>query len=248
MKRLLFLLAAAILLAAPALADITVTMSLAVAGPVPIDATTVAYFKGAKSRSDVKMMGQDISIIMDAVAKQQWSVNHATKQIEPFNVQQSMAQLPMDFGSAKVTVTPNGQTKELLGRVCQGFNVEMVMPITIGGETITMKLTGPTWMAKEGPGIAEYRAAQKAMSEAGMSLSILTSGPQGKAMAELEKAMLDAGVMMEQEQTITMEGTGQVAQMMAQMGRMTTTLKVTAISTDPIPDEKFVLPDGYVKK
>ena len=36
--------------------------------------------------------------------------------------------------------------------------------------------------------------------------------------------------------------------MMSQMGGMTITTKVTAISIDPIPDSKFALPEGYTKK
>jgi len=32
------------------------------------------------------------------------------------------------------------------------------------------------------------------------------------------------------------------------MGGMALTTKVTAISTDPIPDSKFALPEGYTKK
>ena len=47
---------------------------------------------------------------------------------------------------------------------------------------------------------------------------------------------------------MTMEGTGQMAQMMSQMGSMTFTTRVTAITTDPIPDSKFALPEGYTKK
>ena len=67
-------------------------------------------------------------------------------------------------------------------------------------------------------------------------------------MAEVAKALADAGIAMEQEINVTMEGTGQMAQMMGQMGNMTMKMTVTAISTDPIPDEKFVVPAGYTKK
>ena len=53
---------------------------------------------------------------------------------------------------------------------------------------------------------------------------------------------------MEQDQQMTMEGTGQMAQKMGQMGKMAVTMKVTSIATDPIPDAKFALPEGYTKK
>ena len=66
-------------------------------------------------------------------------------------------------------------------------------------------------------------------------------------MAELTKVLGEAGVVMEQDNQMTMEGTGQMAQMMSQMGSMTFTTRVTAITTDPIPDSKFALPEGYTE-
>ena len=248
MKRFALVLVVLALMAPPAFADVTVTMSVSITGPMAANGTIVSSLKGAKARSDAKMMGQDVSILVDAATRQQWMINHTTKQIEPMNPQQALAGMPITFGDAKVSVTATGQTKEILGRVCQGFNVEASVPMTLGGETLTMKLTGPTWIAKDGPGVAEYRAAQKVFADVGLSMSPLAQGPQGKAMTEVTKALGDAGLVMEQEIRITMEGTGQVAQLMGQMGNMTMTLKVTEIATDPIPDEKFAFPEGYTKK
>jgi hypothetical protein len=44
------------------------------------------------------------------------------------------------------------------------------------------------------------------------------------------------------------EGGGFVAQVMAATANVTITTKVTAISTDPIPDDVFTVPAGYTKK
>ena len=126
-----------------------------------------------------------------------------------------MAGLPVSFGDAKAAVTPNGQTKEILGRQCQGYTVELTMPMTLAGETIVIRMSGPAWVAKDGAGVAEFKAAQKAFSDVGMSTSPLAQGPQGKGMAEVTKMLGEAGVVMEQEIQMTMEGTGQMAQMMA---------------------------------
>jgi hypothetical protein len=45
--------------------------------------------------------------------------------------------------------------------------------------------------------------------------------------------------------TLTIEGTGQMAEMMQQMGPMKITTKVTSITTDPIADDVFRIPEGY---
>jgi hypothetical protein len=250
MKRLLFVLVAIALSCSAAFADVTVTMTVSVraGAATTADGTMISSAKGTKFRADTSMAGQNITLLSDAATKQQWMVNHGTKQIEPLDPQQALAGLPVTFGEPKASVTPNGQTKEIMGRVCQGYAVDVTMPMTFSGETIGLKMTGTAWVAKDGVGVAEYKAAQKVFNDIGMSTSMLGQGPTGKAMADLNKFLGDTGVVMEQVIQLTMEGAGQMAQMMAQAGSMTMTTKVTAISTDAIPDAKFALPEGYTKK
>jgi hypothetical protein len=249
MKRPLCVLAGLVLSAVAASADVTVTMSISgAAGQVAISGTTTSWAKGTKMRVDTETSGQSLTILSDSATKQQWKIDHNTRQIEPFDATATMAALPVSFGDVKAVVTPNGQTKVILGRQCQGYTVDVRMPMTLAGETIVVKLSGPAWIAKDGAGVAELMAAQKALSDIGMSTSPLAQGPQGKGMAEATKVLSASGVVMEQENQMTMEGTGQMAQMMSQMGSMTFTTRVTAITTDPIPDSKFALPEGYSKK
>jgi hypothetical protein len=249
MKRLCFVLVAVALFASPAFADVTVTMSVSVnAGQMAVTATSVSFFKGTKFRADMKVANQDVSILFDPVTKQSVVLNHATKSVEPFSPQAAMSGMPVGFGESKMSLIPSGQTKQILGRACQGFTLEMTVPITIASETVTMRMTGPVWIAKDGPGVAEYKRVQKSLKEAGLSASPFAQGPQGKAMGEMSNALADAGIPLEQEIRMTMEGTGTLAQMMGQMANATTTGKVTAISLDPIPDEMFAIPQGYTKK
>ena len=249
MKRMLFVLAALLLAAAAASADVTVTMTVSVnAAQMNISGTTTSASKGTKFRVDTEMSGQNLTILSDSATKQQWKIDHNAKQIEPFDPGAAMAALPVSLGEAKAVVKPTGETKEILGRKCQGYAVEVTLPLTVAGETLTMRMSGPAWITKEGAGLAEFTAAQKAYSDLGMTTSLLAQGPQAKALAELSRVLGANGVVMEQENQLSMEGTGQMAQVMAQIGGMTMVTKVTAITTDPIPDSKFALPEGYAKK
>jgi hypothetical protein len=248
MKRLLFALAA-VLIASSAFADVTVTSTISiVAAQMTADGTVVNSLKGTKYRSDVKIMTQDATVLIDTAAKQQWLINHATKEIQPFDPTQPVAGMPVTLGEPKAAVTANGQTKEILGHACKGYTVVVTMPMTIGSETLTVRFGGPVWLAAAGPAIAELKAAQKAMAAAGLSASIMGQGPQAKAMNEVTRALAGDGVPMEQELKMTIDGSGPMAQAVGQMGTMSVTTKVTAISSDQIADEKFVLPDGYTKK
>jgi hypothetical protein len=249
MKRVLLVLVAAILCAPAAFADITVTTSVSIlAAAMTADGTMTTYVKGTKFRADTTLAGQNMSLLSDAATRQQWNINHVTKTIEPFNPAQAVAALPITFGDAKVSVSPNGETKEILGRKCLGYMVDITIPLTIGGEAVTMRMAGPAWVSKDGVGVVEYKAAQKAFAEVGMSTSVLAQGPQGKGMLEASKALADVGMVLEQEMKMTMEGTGPMAQAIGQAAGATITMKVTAVSTDRVADEKFTLPEGYAKK
>jgi hypothetical protein len=60
-----------------------------------------------------------------------------------------------------------------------------------------------------------------------------------KAMAGLN------GLTYMTEMTMTMEGEGQVADMMRQMGPMKMTSKVSSINTEALSDDLFKVPEGY---
>jgi len=235
--------------ASPASADFGMTMMMSMnAGGMAVNATMETRVKALKMRSDIKVMQQDMSIFFDAAAKEVWMVNHATKEITSVDPATMAGHLPVAFGEAVVGLKPTGQTKEILGRTCQGYAIEMTVPMTLGQETVSMKMTGTLWMADKGPGVDEYKAVSKAAAESGVSTSFLAQGPTMKGMVEMQKAMADAGIPLAQEYQMTLEGTGQAAAAMAQFGNMTMTTTVTALSTDPIPDDVLALPAGYTKK
>jgi ribosomal protein S11 len=236
------------LVASPAFADVTLKITMSITGgPAAMDMPMVSYVKGTKMRSDTKAMGQDMSIIMDVVTKEQLMIDHVNKQVSTLDLQAVMAALPVNFGEVTASITPNGQTREVLGRTCSGFDVTITIPMSAGGEAVTMTMSGAAWLAKDGAGVAEYQAFQKAASAAGMLASPLGQGPQAKGMLQMQKALSEAGVPMLQELQMRVDGSGEMAQAMSQMA-MTMTMTVTEISTTPIPDDTFAVPAGYTKK
>lgn len=233
----------------PASADLGMTMTMSMnAGGMAVNGQMETRIKAQKMRSDIKMMQQDMSIIFDAAAKQVWTINHGTKEITSTDPAALAGNFPVAFGEAAVSMKPTGQTKEFLGRSCQGYAIEMTVPMTVGAETLVMKMSGTIWIADKGPGVEEYKALTKAASESGFSTAFMAQGPTAKGMVEMQKAMAEAGIPLSQEFQMTMEGTGQAAAALAQMGNMTMVTTVTALTTDPIADEAFALPAGYTKK
>jgi hypothetical protein len=199
-------------------------------------------------RADVKMMQQDMSVFFDAAAKQVWMANHATREITTPDPAAMAGNFPVVFGDAAVSMKPTGETKEMLGRVCQGYAIEMTVPMSFGQESITMRMSGTVWIADKGPGVEEFKALTRAAAESGFSTSFMAQGPTLKGTVELQKAMAEAGIPLAQEFHVAMEGAGQAAAALAQFGNMTLVTTVTGLSTDPIADEVFALPAGYTKR
>jgi hypothetical protein len=233
----------------PASADLGMTMTMSMnAGGMAINGQLETRIRAMKMRSDVKIMQQDMSVFFDAAGKELLMVNHATREITNTDPAALAGKFPVSFGEVSVGMKPTGQTKELLGRTCQGYAIDMTVPMTVGTETLVMKMSGTVWIADKGPGVEEYKAVTRAASESGFSTSFMAQGPTTKGMVEMQKAMAEAGIPLSQEFQMTMEGTGQAAAALAQMGNMTMVTTVTALSTDPIADEVFALPEGYTKK
>ncbi len=235
--------------AVPSRADVTVTMTLSTkSAAVTTEMSSVIYLKGMRSRTDVKGMDRDLSILVDVAAKLQLMVDHVAKQVQPLDPTAVRGNMPTNAGVPSVSFEPLNQTKDILGHACIGYMMRVSMPMKVGEETFTITTSGPVWMTKDGRGVAEWMAFDKAAAAAAITTSWFAQGIQAQATAEAQKVMAEKGVPLEREMQMKIEGTGPMAQMMAQKTNMTMTMKVTAIATDPIPDDQFVVPSGYTKK
>jgi hypothetical protein len=112
---------------------------------------------------------------------------------------------------------------------------------------VTMVMEGSMWVAKDVPGAAEYLAFQKAAASGEMAAAAMgASGVNIPGMEKLMKAMSAVqGVTYLTEMTINIEGTGQIAEMMKQMGAMKITTRVNSISNDAVSEDLFKVPEGY---
>jgi hypothetical protein len=156
-------------------------------------------------------------------------------------------------GTMKASVTPNGQKKEVAGKTATGYDLVTSVPATIGGEggmEMTVTLRGPMWIVKGAPGTEDYMAFYKAAAEKGWIFSdpraAKGSPGQAKAMAEMYRLLASTGgVPYETVMTISVEGEGPMAAVMARMGGMSMTSSVQSVDTTALDDALFAPPSGY---
>jgi hypothetical protein len=252
-------------------ADVTIVQTttieggMAAMGGQTLSPKMTNRIKGLKSRNDIDAQMMQITTIADL----------GSKQIVVLRPDQKTAQIitaPAADTAVKdapaaatpaidASINPTGKSQVIDGVKCDEYAFSTAVnlsEISPGGAPLPpeaaemmkgarMVMKGSMWIAKDVPGAADYLAFQKAASAG--DLAGLIAGASGMGMPGLDKMMKSmttvSGLAYLTEMTMSVEGTGQMAEMMQQMGPMKITTKVTSITTEPISDDVFKIPEGY---
>ena len=274
MKRAAICVALTLVCAASLRADVTLTQTVTIAGGMAAMAggmmpKMTTRIKGLKSRMEVEVMDQRIVTLTDLAARQVILLNSATKTAQVLGaggtqvpgVPPAMPQVDMSF-------KPTGQSRVIEGAKCEEHAFDLAVSMSemaASGQAppeaaammqdVKMVMSGSVWIAPGGAGVADYTRFQKAAAESSLLGALTGMLPgQGSGAGGMDKLMAAAasapGLPYLTEMTMTFQGTGPMVEMMKKMGPMTMSQRITAVSTDPIPDSVFEVPEGYqiVKK
>lgn len=255
-RRLIIALVALVALAAPAYADVTVKANVAGKGMgMQGNTQTVTYIKGSKMRTEMTNGDTTRVSIFDLDAQKMYSFDTKKKEADSYDIQRmaSDMQKSVQINDMKVSLKPNGKNKDILGKSATGYDMEISLPATMGGENgikMTVTLFGPMWIVKGGPGSADYMNFYKSAVEKGWFFSDPRAAKaqpgQAKAMAEMYRQMAEAGgIAYEQEMNIKMSGDGPMAGMFAKMGNISMATTVTSVDTATLAADLFAVPAGY---
>jgi len=154
-------------------------------------------------------------------------------------------------------VTPTGKSQTIDGFKCDEYAFTTSISMGDMGQMppeaasmmkdVMMVMKGSMWVTKDAPGVAEYRAYQKAMTAADlMSAAVGATGLSMPGMDKMMKAMQGVdGLPILTEMDMSIEGSGQMADMMRQIGSTHVTTKVLSVKTDAFGDDVFKIPEGY---
>lgn len=275
MKRWLTTTLALLVCSAALRADVTIVQTTTVEGGMASMAASAGAgasmspklttrVKGMKNRTDVETGPVVVSTIIDLISKQViiLNANQKTATIAssvPPAPPAGAAPVPPVTMTIDSSLTPTGKSQVIDGVKCDQFTftTKMNMGEMTGAQMppeaaammqgVMMLMDGSLWVAKDAPGAGEYMKFQKAAAAGDMATAALkASGVSVPGMDKLMKAMSSLeGLTYLTEMTIKIEGAGQVAEMMKQMGAMTVTTKVNSVTTDAISDDVFRVPEGY---
>jgi hypothetical protein len=252
-------------------ADVTVVQTTTVEGGMAAMAggsmpspTMTTRVKGLRSRTDLEAGTVSLITIADLTTKQVIILRPDQKTATiasavPAAGTGAPAVPSVTLGGVDASVKPTGKSQVIDGIKCDEYSFTTVMDMgaVTGGQMppeaaammqgVKMAMAGSMWVTKEVPGAADYVSFQKASASSDMAAaSASASGVNIPGMDKILKAMGSVdGMAYLTEMTMTVEGTGQLADMMKQMGPMKMTTRTTSVKADALSDELFKVPEGY---
>jgi hypothetical protein len=213
------------------------------------------YIKGHKMRADVVMGDKTMTSIYDLDAQKLYVFDSKKKEADVWDMAAFAAELSksVDASSAKASLKPNGQTKQIGGKNATGYDVEETMNAAMGGGkemNLTVTLAGPIWVVKGAPGSADYGRFYKTAAEKGFVFSDPRAAKaqpgQARAIADMYNQLAaTGGIPYEMDVQIKLGGSGPMAGLLARMGNITMTNTVESAETTPLADDLFTPPAGY---
>lgn len=255
LKALIVPAAIALVLGSPARADVTLKGTGSGSGMgMSAEGSTVTYLKGDKMRSDWTREGRTVSSILDLDAQKMIVLDHAKKKAETYDLAEIASRLKViPDAEMKVEVKATGKSREILGHSCQEYLIRIVAPYkAASGESVDTIFSGPAWVSKDSPGVADYRAFYLKAAQKGLFFSHPAAAKadpgRAKGMILLMKELAKAGIPYQSDIAVQLSGTGLMAQMMSKMGSMKMTGTLRQISTSPLSSDLFAIPAGYKAK
>ena len=266
MRRSFATLAVVALCVASLRADVRVTSTTTVEGGFAammggMTPRVVMHIKGTKARAEMDLGQTAMATITDLSTQQVTVLNHAQKTAQVVVVgAPPPGTPPMVMPKFDADIQPTGRTQTIAGNECAEHTLKMSVAMADAAASpqmppeasammkdLRMVMSGTMWVAKSGPGVAEYAAFQAAAVKAGvgkMMAAIPGMGSSGidRMMSAFSTA---SGLPYLTEMSMTFEGSGPVVEMMKQQGPIKITTKVTEVSTDPLSDDLFKVPEDY---
>lgn len=256
MKHVMLAAVAALVMAAPAHADVKLTEKVGGKGlGMPNDMPVTTYIKGLKLRSDTTSGDTVRTTIFDVQNQKMYIFDSKKKEADVWDMADFGKQLAMnnsEEGSA--SFKPNGQTKQIGGKTATGYDMSISMPSAMGdaknGMKMTVNLTGTTWIVKGAPGSADFQKFYTAAAERGFIFTDPRAAKaqpgQARARVQMYREMASTGgVPYEYLMNIKMSGEGPMAGMMARMGNIEMTSSVQTVEVVQLSDDMFAPPAGY---
>ena len=137
--------AIAFVLCSSAYADVTIKTTATGKGfGISGSTKSTTYIKGLRMRTDTSMGNKNLSTIFDVDAQKMYVLDVDDKEAKVWDMAAFASELSTTIApeGMQASMKANGQTKAISGQNTDGYDIEIVVPTTVGGMAMTMHLTG----------------------------------------------------------------------------------------------------------
>jgi hypothetical protein len=268
MKRWLTTCVLIVLCGAPALADVRVTSTTSIEGGFAamlggLTPRMVMSIKGTKARMHMDLGPQTLITITDSASLQVIVLNPSEKSAQVMTLMAPGGDVPagtapLVMPKIEADLKPTGRLQTIAGNQCEehalsiavsmGNAAEMPAEAATALKDVRLAINGSMWVAKSGPGVAEFAAYQDAAVKGGFAkfMSSMPAVAGASGIEQLTNVFSRArGLPYLTEMLLTFEGSGPMVEFMKQQGAIKVVTKVTEVSTDPLSDDLFTVPSDY---
>ena len=238
------------LLSAALRADVVITETTAVRmGGRSATGVRTTFIKGPQMRVEVVQGTESATTIFDLPAGATINLDDKKRRAEIREISERSAELEREYPRARVTVAlaPTGATKQVAGSSCAEYTFTIRVPTTKDGQS-ALNMTGAAWMAPDAPGAGDYAAFATAAADKQLVLGYASSNKILLAIArgqtELYRALANLhGIPYLIDMTTKFDGT--LSGLVNKVAAGTRTYIVTRVEVGPLPDSRFLVPDGW---
>jgi len=223
----------------------------------------VMSIKGTKARMDMDMGPQTLATITDSASLQVIVLNPSEKSAQVMTLvvpggETAAGAAPLVMPKIEADLKPTGRLQTIAGNQCEEHTLSMTVSMgnvaemppeaSAAMKDVRLVMNGSMWVAKSGPGVAEFAAYQDAAVKGGFAkfMSSMPGMAGASGMEQLTKVFSRArGLPYLTEMSLTFEGSGPMVELMKQQGPIKVVTKVTEVSIDPLSDDLFKVPPDY---
>ena len=241
----------ALLLPLGAAADLTLTgHSTVVSMNMPSTSQERVYLKKSWLRRDQLDRGKAYTYIYDLRGRDISALDHSLRQLQVYemNAPANTPEAKASYKDLKLDLEATGQKHTLGTWSCAENKLEASMPAELGPEKVVVQLDGKVWLARSTRDQKDLQAFFKAMDSPDFLMGIpalaKSSPAQTRALGEVLRRLFNQGMVCAIDVELKYEGGGRMAELARRMGTRLNLVYENA-TTDPVPDEFFMVPPGY---
>jgi len=242
---------AALLFAAAAAADITLTgNSTVMSMNMPSTSQERIYLKKSWLRRDQLDRGKAYTYIYDLRSREISALDHSLRQLQVYemNALGNTPEAKASHKDLKLEMEPTGLKHALGTWSCAEHTLDASMPAELGPEKVTLQLAGKVWLARNTREQKDLQPFFKAMDSPDFLVGIpafsKNSPAQTRALGEVLRRLFNQGMVCAIDVELRYEGGGRMAELARRMGSRLNLVYDNA-TTEPVPDEFFAVPPGY---